>query len=161
MTEEENGMEIEEDTQKEKFLTFFLNKEVYGLEISLVTEIIGIQPITQVPEMPEYIMGIINLRGKIIPVMDMRLRFKKEFKEYTDRTCIIVIEAKELLIGLIVDGVAEVLTITAEDIVPPPEIKAAQNKYIKGIGKVGEEVKLLLDCNKIFSEDDEEKLINL
>ena len=161
MDEENKAIEFEEDTQKEKFLTFYLDKEVYGLEISLVIEIIGIQPITQVPEMPDYVKGIINLRGKIIPVMDMRLRFKKEFKEYTDRTCVIVVEAKDVLLGLIVDGVAEVLTITADDIVLPPEIKAAQNKYIKGIGKIGEEVKLLLDCDKIFNEKDEEKFINL
>lgn len=161
MAEENKAIELEEDTQKEKFLTFYLDKEVYGLEISLVIEIIGIQPITQVPEMPEYVRGIINLRGKIIPVMDMRLRFKKEFKEYTDRTCVIVVEAKDILLGLIVDGVAEVLTIIADNIVSPPEIKAAQNKYIKGIGKIGEEVKLLLDCDKIFNENDEEKLINL
>lgn len=162
MAEELNRNEQEEeDTQKGKFLTFFLEREVYGIEISLVTEIIGIQPITEVPEVPNYIKGIINLRGKIIPVMDVRLRFRKAFRDYNDRTCIIVIEAKELLLGLIVDGVAEVLEIAEENIVPPPEIKSSQNKYIKGIGKVGEDVKLLLDCNKIFTEEDEEKLINL
>ena len=82
----------EEDTQKGKFLTFSLGNESYGLEIKYVTEIIGIQPITEVPELPEYIRGIINLRGKIIPVMDVRLRFKKPFNEYNERTCIIVID---------------------------------------------------------------------
>lgn len=162
MAEELDRSELEEeDTQKGKFLTFFLDREVYGIEISLVTEIIGIQPITEVPEVPNYIKGIINLRGKIIPVMDVRLRFHKAVRDYNDRTCIIVIEAKELLLGLIVDGVAEVLAIAEDHIVPPPEIKSSQNKYIKGIGKVGEDVKLLLDCNKIFTEEDEEKLTNL
>lgn len=151
----------EEDTQRGKYLTFCLGGEEYGIEISLVTEIIGIQPITEVPEMPDYIKGIINLRGKIIPVMDVRLRFKKPFREYNDRTCVIVIEAKQLMLGLIVDGVAEVLVIDDANIVPPPEIKSAQNKYIKGIGKTEDAVKLLLDCDKIFNEADEEKLLNL
>jgi len=83
----EDNHVMEEDTQKDRFLTFQLGKESYGIEIRHVTEIIGIQPITEVPEMPEYIKGIINLRGKIIPVMDVRLRFKKEPREYNDRTC--------------------------------------------------------------------------
>lgn len=157
----EISAEEEEDTQRGKYLTFYLGNEEYGIEISLVTEIIGIQPITEVPEVPEYIKGIINLRGKIIPVMDVRLRFKKPLRAYNDRTCVIVIEAKQLMLGLIVDGVAEVLAIDDENIVPPPEIKSSQNKYIKSIGKAGGTVKLLLDCDKIFNEEDEEKLINL
>lgn len=161
MSDEIQEDQMEEDTQKGKYLTFNLDREVYGLEIRLVTEIIGIQPITEIPEVPEYVKGIINLRGKIIPVMDMRLRFKKEPKAYTDRTCVIVIEAREILLGLIVDGVAEVQTIAEESIVAPPDIKSSNHKYIHGIGKVGDEVKLLLDCDKIFNEDDEEKLMNL
>ena len=99
--------------------------------------------------------GIINLRGRIIPVVDMRLRFKKEFRAYGDRTCIIVIEVREVLIGLIVDGVAEVLDIPEENVVLPPQLKASQNKYIRGIGKTGEAVTLLLDWDKLFSEEDE------
>lgn len=151
----------EEDTQRGKYLTFYLGGEEYGIEISLVTEIIGIQPVTEVPEVPDYIKGIINLRGKIIPVMDVRLRFKKPFLDYNDRTCVIVIESRQIMLGLIVDGVTEVLEISDENIVPPPEIKSSQNKYIKGIGKAGGAVKLLLDCDKIFNEEDEEKLANL
>lgn len=151
----------EEDTQKGKFLTFFLDQEVYGIEIHLVTEIIGIQPITEVPEVPEYVRGIINLRGKIIPVMDVRLRFKKTAKPYNDRTCVIVVEVNAVSLGLIVDGVAEVLAIGDENIVQPPEIKSSQNRYIKGIGKIDDEIKLLLDCNKLLNEEDEEKLLNL
>jgi len=157
----EEMLELDEDTQKDKYLTFFIKGEVYGIDIRLVTEIIGIQPVTEVPEVPEYVKGIINLRGRIIPVMDMRLRFKKDFLAYTDRTCVIVIEACNMSLGLIVDGVAEVLTIPEAEIVPPPELKAAQNKYIRGIGKTGNAVTLLLDCEKLLNEKDESVLLNL
>jgi purine-binding chemotaxis protein CheW len=150
----------EEDTQKGKFLTFFLGKESYGLDIKYVTEIIGIQAITEVPELPIYIKGIINLRGKIIPVMDVRLRFKKCEKEYNDRTCVIVIDVKGVSIGMIVDSVSEVIVIPDSEIVSPPEVSQKTNKYIKGIGKVGNEVKLILDCHKILSDDDSENLNN-
>lgn len=151
----EEVMETEEDTQKGRYLTFGLGKEVYGIEIAHVTEIIGIQSITELPELPEYIRGIINLRGKIIPVMDVRLRFKKEFRAYNDRTCIIVIDIGGTAIGLIVDSVAEVLSIEAGNIVEPPKLKhGQQNRYIKEIGKVGNEVKLLLDCEKLLTENE-------
>lgn len=155
----ENTMEMEEDTQKGRFLTFSLGKESYGIEIKYVTEIIGIQAITEIPELPEYVKGIINLRGKIIPVMDVRLRFKKEPKEYSDRTCVIVVDIKEVSIGLIVDSVSEVLTIPEQGIVEPPKMnKALNNRYIKNIGKVGNDVKLLLDCEKLLTEDELEGL---
>lgn len=150
-----------EDTQRGRFLTFILGEESYGIDIKYVTEIIGLQPVTEVPEMPDYIRGIINLRGKIIPVMDVRLRFKKPFKEYNDRTCVIVIDIGDISIGLIVDSVSEVLTIPDEEIVPPPEINKTGNKYIRGIGKVGSEVKLLLDCNKLLNEEEIENLSNI
>lgn len=151
--------EVEEDTQKGKYLTFTLGKEVYGIEVKYVTEIIGIQGITELPELSDYIRGIINLRGKIIPVMDVRLRFKKEFREYNDRTCIIVVDIEDLSIGLIVDSVSEVLTIEEENIVEPPRMgKEPQNRYIKNIGKVGNDVKLLLDCEKLFSEEEMEEI---
>jgi len=148
-------IETAEDTQKGKFLTFSIGKEAYGFEIKHVTEIIGIQEITEVPELPIYVKGIINLRGKIIPVMDVRLRFKKEPREYNDRTCIIVIDIRDISIGLIVDHVAEVVVIDPENIVPPPTIKTGfHNRYIKGIGKVGSEVKLLLDCDKLLNDEE-------
>lgn len=145
---------LDEDTQKGKFLTFTLGKENYGIEICYITEIIGIQAITEVPELPDYIKGIINLRGKIIPVMDVRIRFCKEPREYNDRTCIIVVDINEISIGLIVDTVAEVLTISDDNIVTPPQVsKNIQNKYVKSIGKRGSEVSLILDCNKLLSDD--------
>lgn len=155
----ETIVDMDEDTQKGKYLTFALGEEDYGIEIRFVTEIIGIQQITKVPELPDYIKGIINLRGKIIPVMDVRLRFKKEAKEYNDRTCIIVIDIKDISIGLIVDTVAEVISISDGEIVPPPDSKTGfHNKYIKGIGKVSNEVKLLLDCEKLLNDEELDKL---
>lgn len=154
-------LEQEEDTQKGKFLTFTLGNESYGIEIKYVTEIIGIQPVTEIPELPEYIRGIINLRGKIIPVMDVRLRFKKPFREYNDRTCVTVVDIKDVSIGLIVDSVSEVLAIPEEEIVLPPDLNRGSNKYIKGIGKVGNEVKLILDCDKLLNQDEVENLLNI
>lgn len=153
-----NLAELEEDTQKGRFLTFSIGNDSYGIEIQYVTEIIGIQAITEIPELPEYVKGIINLRGKIIPVMDIRLRFKKEPREYNDRTCIIVVDISNLSIGLIVDSVSEVLTIPEEEIVDPPEMNKCSNRYIKKIGKYGNEVKLLLDCYKLLNDDEHEDL---
>ena len=149
-------METDEDTLKGKFLTFFVGREEYAIEIKYVTEIIGgIQTITEVPEVPDYIRGIINLRGKIIPVMDVNMRFKKEPKPYGDRTCITVIDIDELSVGLIVDDVAEVLSIPEENIDDPPDTKAGfNNRYIKGIGKVGNIIKLILDCKVLLSDED-------
>jgi purine-binding chemotaxis protein CheW len=149
----------EEDTQKDRYLTFNLGSECYGIEIKYVTEIIGIQAITPIPELPEFVKGIINLRGKIIPVIDVRIRFKKEAREYNDRTCVIVVDIKDLSIGLIVDSVAEVLTIPEQDIVDPPQMnKGTNNKYINKIGKAGNSVKLLLDCEKLLTDNDLECL---
>jgi purine-binding chemotaxis protein CheW len=150
--------ETAQDTQKGKFLTFRLDHEYYGIEIKYVTEIIGIQQITEIPEMPAYIRGIINLRGKIIPVMDVRLRFNKVMCPYNDRTCIIVIDVKDLSVGLIVDSVSEVTTIQEEDIVDPPEMSSSSNKYVMGIGKVGSEVKLLLNCDTLLNDSTAEQL---
>lgn len=148
-------MLAEEDTQKDKYLTFTLGSELYGIDIRVVMEIIGILPITAVPEVPEYVRGIINLRGKIIPVVDMRLRFHRAFREYTDRTCVIVIEAEGVLVGLIIDGVSEVLDIPEEQVVPPPKLKAAQNRYVRGVGRLpANKVVMLLDWQKLFSEDE-------
>ncbi|MDF2821219.1 MAG: chemotaxis protein CheW [Clostridiales bacterium] len=153
----ESTVELEEDTQKDRYLTFSLGKESYGIEIKYVIEIIGIQSITEIPELPEYVRGIINLRGKIIPVIDVRVRFKKEPREYNDRTCVIVVDILNISIGLIVDSVSEVLTIPEQDIVDPPQMNTGNNNhYIKNIGKVGNEVKLLLDCEELLSEKDME-----
>lgn len=155
MTLSKEELEETEDTQHGRFLTFALGEEVFGIEIRFVTEIIGMQPITPLPEVPNFIKGIINLRGKIIPVVDVRLKFEKETVAYNDRTCIIVVETNEITVGLIVDKVAEVLKIEDENIVPPPDHRTGiQNRYLAGIGKDGEDVKLLLSCEKLFSDEE-------
>lgn len=147
----------EEDTQHGRFLTFTLEDEIYGIEIRFVTEIIGIQSITKVPEVPDYVKGIINLRGKIIPVIDVRLKFGKPAMEYDDRTCIVVIDIGDVSVGLIVDKVDEVMTIEDQDIAAPPASKTGfENRFIKGIGKAGEKVQLLLDCDKLLKTEEME-----
>lgn len=149
------------DTQKGKFLAFNLGEEIYALEIQYVTEIVGIQKIASLPEVPDYIKGIINLRGKVIPVIDVRTKFKKATIKYTDRTCIIVINIEELSVGLIVDNVAEVMNISDENIVPPPDQRIGiQNNYIHGIGKMDENVVLILSCKRLFNEI-ETNIVNL
>lgn len=147
--------EEEEDTQQDKFLTFFINKEEYGIDIRYVTEIIGVQNITEVPDMPNYIKGVINLRGKVIPVMDVRLRFGLEERGHDDRTCIVVINVEEQAVGLIVDRVSEVLDIPAGDIEPPPQMqRGKRGRLLLGMGKVDDGVKILLDAQKLLFEEE-------
>lgn len=145
-------------TQQNKYVTFRTENTYYGLKIEYVSEIVVVQEITQVPETPEYIKGLINLRGKIIPVIDVRTRFRMEPKEYNDRTCIIVVKLQEMVIGLIVEQIAEVVEILPENIQDPPvlgkEERAPQNKYVYGIGTVGENVKMLLDPEKLLKDED-------
>ena len=148
----------DEDTQKDKYLTFRIANEDYGIAIANVTEIIGIQSITEIPEMPDYIKGVINLRGKVIPVMDVRNRFKLPPREYDERTCIIVVEIDGTSVGLVVDTVNEVVGIPEEQVEPPPKSKHKGGSYIMGIGKIGKEVKILLDINKILYEEELETL---
>lgn len=153
---------VEEDTQHGRFLTFLIDSEIFGIEIQFVTEIIGLQEITNVPEVPNYVKGIINLRGKIIPLIDVRLKFNKISIPYDDRTCIIVIDVKGVSIGLIVDNVDEVLTIDDDNISPPPETKTGfENRYIKGIGKANNQVQLLLDCEKLLKANEMEVIEKL
>ncbi len=147
----------ERDTQKGKYMTFKSGNEYFGLEIQYVNEIIQLQAITAIPETEDYIKGLINLRGKVIPVVDVRLRFKQEPFEYNDRTCIIVINIKSMMVGLIVEKIAEVVEIKEDNILPPPSVgrtDKVQNKYVYGIGKVGDTVKLLLDPDKLLNDQD-------
>jgi purine-binding chemotaxis protein CheW len=148
----------DEDTQKDKYLTFRIGSEDYGIAIANVTEIIGIQSITEIPEMPDYIKGVINLRGKVIPIMDVRTRFRMSPREYDERTCIVVVEIDNTLIGLIVDTVNEVADIPEDQVEPPPKSKREGGSYIQGIGKIGDDVKILLDINKILYEKELETL---
>ena len=152
-------MEQQEDTLQGRYLLFAISNEVYGIEIRYVTEIIGMQPISTLPEAPPHIKGVINLRGKIIPVIDMRVRFKKDEANYSDRTCIVVVETQEFSAGLIVDEVAEVLTIDDSEIAPPPKFEVGRGaRYIRGIGKVNNQVKLLIDCASLFTEEEAQEI---
>ena len=142
---------LEENNFSEKYLTFQLDNETYGIELENVVEIIGMQPITKLPGLPDYVRGIINLRGKIIPVMDVRLRFNKNLVDYNERTCVIVININDLSTGLIVDNVSEVISIPKTEIIAPQGVVKENNRFIKGLGKVGDDVKLLLDCEKLLN----------
>ncbi len=144
----------EEDTQKDKYLSFRIADEFYAIEIRYVKEIFGIQKITSVPNVREYIKGIINLRGIIIPIVDVRLRFKLTETEYDEKTCIIVVNYNETPIGLIVDEVSEVLNLPESKIKPPPQTnKGSKSRFIAGIGKDGEEVKMILNLGKFLYDD--------
>ena len=146
----------EYDEQKGKYMTFLSGNEYFGLKIQYVSEIIQFQAVTEIPKTEDYIKGLINLRGKVIPVIDVRLRFNQEPFEYNDRTCIIVIHVKSTVVGLIVEKIAEVVEIKEENILPPPSIgrvDKSHHKYIYGIGKVGDTVKLLLDPEKLLDDD--------
>jgi purine-binding chemotaxis protein CheW len=143
-----------------KYLTFSVDEEYYGIKIEFVREIIGIQQITHVPNQLEYIEGVINLRGKIIPTIDIRKRFGKELREYDDRTCIVVVNIDDLAVGVIVDRVVEVLNLKDDQISLPPQghndIKA---KYTEGIGREDGKVIVLLDCEKIIRPEDFDGLL--
>ena len=143
-----------EDSLDEMYLTFMLGNEEYGINISFVTEIIGIQAITFVPDLPIFVKGIINLRGQIIPVIDVRLRFQKEEVDYNDRTCVIVLQIKDLSIGFIVDSVAACGAIPNESMIEPPATQRNYHqKYVSGIGKLSDKIVLILNCEKLISED--------
>ncbi len=144
----------DEDTQKDKYLTFHIGTEDYGISIAYVTEIIGIQSITEIPEMPDFIKGVINLRGKVIPVMDVRARFKLPPREYDERTCIIVVEIDGTSVGMVVDTVNEVADIPEDQVEPPPKSKRKGGSFIQGLGKIDKEVKILLNINKILYDEE-------
>lgn len=143
----------------EKYLTFSLCGEEYGIEILKLKEIIGMTIITSVPQTPEFVKGVINLRGKVMPVVDLRLRFGMEAAVYTARTCIIIVEiaaeSGRVVIGIVVDAVSEVIHIKAEDIEAAPEFGGSMNtRYILGMAKVDGNVKILLDIDHVLSRED-------
>ena len=140
-----------------KYLTFALANEEYGIGILKVREIIGMMPITTVPRTPGFVKGVINLRGKVIPVVDLRLKFGMESADYTERTCIIVVEigngAGHLQMGIVVDSVSEVLNIKASDLEETPAFGARlDTDYILGMAKMNGGIKILLDINQVLGE---------
>lgn len=138
-----------------KYLTFQLFNEEYGIEILKVREIIGVQEITTVPRAPEYVKGVINLRGRIIPVSDLRLKFDLPEREYDKETCIIVVSIDEVLVGIIVDTVSEVVDISTDEIEEAPSFGSdADSDVILGMGKIKDRVVILLSVENILSGDE-------
>jgi len=142
-----------------KFLTFLVANEKYGLEILKVREIIEMMDVTSVPTTPAFVRGVINLRGKVIPVVDLRLKFGMEAKENTQRTCIIVVNlartAQEMTMGIIVDEVSDVLDIDQDQIEPPPFFGVnIRTDFILGMGKVDQKVVMMLDIDRVLSEQE-------
>jgi purine-binding chemotaxis protein CheW len=144
-----------EDTQANKYLFFRIDRESYGIGIKYVIEIIELQNISMVPDMPEYVKGVINLRGKVIPIVDLRLRFGMEERDYDNRTCIIVTEVDGILVGCLVDTVEEVMEIPEKNIETPPKFRTAsgRNRYISGMGKVNDAIKILIDVEEIVRDE--------
>lgn len=142
-----------------KYLTFDLAEEEYGLEILRVREIIGMMEITPVPKTPEFVLGVINLRGKVIPVVDLRLKFGLPYKEPDDRTCVIVVEVANqgttVQMGIVVDRVNEVVDVRGQDVEPTPSFGVSlDTTFILGMAKVGEKVKILLDIDRVLTDQE-------
>jgi purine-binding chemotaxis protein CheW len=151
-SEARNATTTAVDRRAGKYLTFVLAGEEYGLEILKVREIMGMMDTTAVPAMPDFVNGVINLRGKVIPVIDMRLKFGMEKAERNSETCIIVVDVRGNLMGVVVDKVSEVLDIRAEEIEDAPNVGiAVENAFILGMAKAKGRVKILLDIEKVLS----------
>lgn len=150
--DEEQDEGFYEDAQKDRFMTFEIGGQSYGVDILHVTEIVGLQDIAVVPDVPSFVSGMINLRGNVIPVIDVRLRFGMPEGQYDDRTCVVVVTLENSTIGMIVDRVNEVRVIHEEQISPPPQGgDAARDQYITGLGREGEDVTVLLDLGRLLN----------
>lgn len=153
--EHKTGSRAAKSEKGGKFLTFFLSTEEYGIEILKVQEIIGVMSITPIPRTPAFIKGVINLRGRIIPIIDLRLKLSMEEAKHTEETCFIVVKAHDMHMGVVVDKVSEVLDIAGENVEDAPSMGEDINTdYILGIGKAGDKVKMLLDIDKVLSDKD-------
>jgi purine-binding chemotaxis protein CheW len=142
-----------DDTMQGQYLAIYLDDQQFGIAIEYVVDIIQVQPITRVPNCPGFITGITNLRGKVIPIMDLHLRFGKPPVEFTDRTCIIVLEEDGATVGLIVDSVSVVLNLGDDQISPPPSfIHGVDTKFIEGVSRGEHGVTLILDCKNVLDD---------
>jgi len=145
-----------EETTRDQYLTFEIDNEEYAVGIAYVREIIMMVPITKVPDTPDYVEGIINVRGDIAPVINVRKRFMKESKPFDDLNCIVFVVYKDYYLGLIADAVKEVVFMYEDSIVPPPSAKLSyHNQFIKSIGKTGAKVKLILDLDRFLLQDNQ------
>ena len=156
------SLEMAEKTYSNQYLSFFLGTELYGVNIADVIEIIGVQEITAIPEQPDYVIGVINLRGKIISVIDVRTRFGKEKVEYDERTCIIVVDIANVYIGFIVDSVSEVSTIDNKDISEPPaDSLKSKGSYIQGIAHNDNTMMVIIDGKLLLDEKEVKTMENI
>ncbi len=142
-----------------KFLTFVLGSEVFAIPVMSVREIMGVQEVTQVPQTPDYVKGVFNLRGKVIPVIDLRIKFGLDPEDYTPRTCIVVVQidsgGAQILTGVIVDEVSEVVTIPASEIEDTPDFgRGVSTPYILGLAKSKGKVNILLDINRVLTAEE-------
>ncbi len=138
-----------------KYLTFVLGDEIYGIEILKAREIIGLMDITTVPQTPDHMKGVINLRGKVIPVIDLRMKFEMQEEEHTQETCVIVVEVNGTSIGIIVDSVSEVSDISGGEIENAPKFgNGIDTSFIMGLGKVKDQIIILLDIDAVLSSDE-------
>lgn len=150
---------VHKEAREGKYLTFSMAEEEYGIGILKVKEIIGMMPITPVPRTPEYVKGVVNLRGKVIPVIDLRLRFGMPAADCTDRTCIIVVDVEmrngQLQMGIVVDSVSEVINIKSDEIEATPSFGTdLDTEYILGIAKMDAGVKILLDIDQVLNQEE-------
>lgn len=137
-----------------RYLTFYIENTCYGIELLYISEIISVQPITQIPGLPAYFKGIINLRGKVAPIIDVRLKFGQEERVYDDKTCIIMVTISDMQVGLIVDQVADVVSMENAQRNPPPESSTRTgDRYLASIANVSGKVVLNIDCEKFFQSD--------
>lgn len=136
-----------------RFLLFYIKNKLYGAPLALVLEIIQMQSITHLPSVPSYIKGIINLRGKIIPVIDVRLKLNLEEREYDDKTCIIILDMNDSNVGFIVDEVSEVITIESEQLASPPKVKDCTTKYLASVAELDGRIVLNIDFNEFLKHD--------
>jgi purine-binding chemotaxis protein CheW len=153
------GMDAKREERAGKYLTFHLGNEEFAIKVLKVREIMGIQEITAVPQTPPFVKGVLNLRGKVIPVVDLRLKFGLAAVEYTQRTCIIVVQvpgqAGPMLVGTIVDGVSEVLNLTSADIEDTPDFgRGVSVPYLLGMAKTKGGVKILLEIDQVLTSQD-------
>lgn len=153
LQDEIQGIKDEMAADADKYLTFSIGKDKYAMDIKYIEDIIGVQNIASVPEQPDYLKGVINLRGIIIPVIDIRIRFNKEERAYDDRTCIVVINMDDAAVGIVVDTVLEVMSIEVDAIAQPPAFnESVANQYMKGIGRHKDDVIIIVDCYALITE---------
>jgi purine-binding chemotaxis protein CheW len=152
-------MEESNTATSEQYVTFSLGEELFGVEVTRTREILSITPVTKVPQTPEYLLGVINLRGQVVPVVDMRLKLGLPAGEETEDTCIIVVEVQvdgeAIVVGALADAVREVLEIRSDQIEPPPRLGTRlKTEFINGMGKVDEQFLILLNIDRVFNSDD-------